>query len=180
MVTGVSISAWTSHISLPPHPAQSQPQGCVHAPYASSMLVRRHPHLEPCRTCSVMHESRRRASLPFTPSRMYALLLRRCCCSQRHTCVACVCAAVGVVVFKAVFCRQACHSCVCHATVHACLFVGVQHSRQPASHSIAKEQFRTICHDSSAWPQQSPCVWIMSTAGVASLRATVISSGSGQ
>lgn len=79
---------------------------------------------------------------------------------------------------------QACHAatfyaCVGHATVHACLFVGVQHrlhSRQPRVAQHMKEQFRTICHGSSTCPQQCPCMWIMSLDGVALLRAAAISS----
>jgi len=178
LTTGLDVSAHTSHISLPLHPAQSQPQGCVLVPYPSSMLVRRHAHQEPCRTCSAMHRSRRHASLPFTPSRMYALLLRRCCCSMgKHVSFACMqwwawlfwrrCSA-GMPFMRTY--------ATMHARMHVCLSVS-NTADNPASHSIAKEQFRTICHESGAqWPQQSPCVWIMSIAGVGSLRAAVVSS----
>jgi hypothetical protein len=94
-----------------------------------------------------------------------------------QTRIVCVYAVVGVVVLEAVFCRHAIHAYIRHhARMHVCLSVS-NTADNPASHSIAKEQFRTICHESGAqWPQQSPCVWIMSIAGVGSLRAAVVSS----
>jgi hypothetical protein len=55
-----------------------------------------------------------------------------------QTRIVCVYAVVGVVVLEAVFCRHAIHAYTRHhVRTHACLFVGVQHSRQPsvAQHS---------------------------------------------
>jgi lipoate synthase len=67
-----------------------------------------------------------------------------------------------------------------HATMRACMFVGVQHSRQPRVAQHMKEQVAEAVQDNLSWHQCISSAILMYVDHVVSRRCLLVAGGSDQ